>query len=155
MAGKTTVLLTNEFLETKALIDSAKDPECGAVSVFLGTTRDNFDGKKVVRLEYEAYEAMAIRQIHKICERIRERWSVRHIIVAHRLGNVPVCEESVVIVISSAHRKESLEAVEYAIDTIKAIATIWKKEVYESDAPQWKQNAEWNPSALLHSGRAN
>lgn len=117
-------------------------PLCGAVSLFVGTTRNNFEGKKVISLEYEAYLPMAENEIRKICNDIRQKWPVRHIAVFHRLGLVPVSEASTVIAVSSAHRAVSLEAVSYAIDSLKAKVPIWKKEIYEESTSSWKRNKE-------------
>ncbi|KAI1905207.1 hypothetical protein AGOR_G00013750 [Albula goreensis] len=120
--------LTHDKLSAEAVSEAVLSPSCGAVSMFIGTTRNNFEGKKVVQLEYEAYIPMAESQLLKIFSDIRERWStVRHICVHHRLGVVPVTEASVIIAISSPHRTESLEAVGYCIDTLKAKVPIWKK----------------------------
>uniref|UniRef100_A0A673X1I7 Molybdenum cofactor synthesis 2 n=1 Tax=Salmo trutta TaxID=8032 RepID=A0A673X1I7_SALTR len=93
-----------------------------------GTTRNNFEGKKVVQLEYEANVSMAQSELRKIYTDIRARWpTVRHVCVHHRLGLVPVNEPSVIIGISSPHRGNSLEAVQFCIDTLKATVPIWKK----------------------------
>jgi len=129
-------------------------PSAGAVSMFIGTTRDNFENKTVVRLEYEAYESMAVKEINKICKSVRDRWNVRHICIMHRLGLVPVTEASVLIAISSAHRNDSLEAVRFAIDTLKATVPIWKKEVYADGECSWKENAEcsWNSTPQCTKG---
>lgn len=125
--------------EVSALVIS---PCCGAVSLFIGTTRNNFDGRKVLRLEYEAYESMAEAEIKKICTEIRIKWpSVKHIAIHHRLGLVPISEASVIIAVSSPHRTESLEAVQYGINTLKATVPIWKKEIYEEESC-WKENKE-------------
>ncbi|XP_010214065.1 PREDICTED: molybdopterin synthase catalytic subunit-like, partial [Tinamus guttatus] len=106
----------------------------------LGTTRNNFEGKKVIRLEYEAYTSMAETEIKKICRDVRQKWpSVQHIAVHHRLGNN--FGASVIIAVSSPHRAESLEAVRYCINTLKASVPIWKKEIYE-DEYSWKENKE-------------
>ncbi|XP_004623162.1 molybdopterin synthase catalytic subunit [Octodon degus] len=117
-------------------------PACGAVSLFVGTTRNNFEGKKVISLEYEAYIPMAENEIRKICGDIRQKWPVKHIAVFHRLGSVPVSEASVVIAVSSAHRAASLAAVSYAIDALKARVPIWKKEIYGESSSSWKRNKE-------------
>ena len=88
------------------------DTNTGATSIFVGTTRDNFAGKVVVRLEYEAYEQMAAKEMAKLCSELRQRWpSIHRIAVHHRLGVVDVTEASVVIAVSSPHRKESLEVI--------------------------------------------
>merc|ERR1719386_480702 len=85
-----------------ALAQSVVDPGSGAVSVFIGTTRDNFQGKEVLRLEYEAYEPMAVKQIHRVIAKARELFpDVRGVAVEHRLGVVPVTEASIIICVSS------------------------------------------------------
>ncbi|MBN3301062.1 MOC2B synthase, partial [Amia calva] len=122
------IRLTFDKLSTDTVSESVVCPSCGAVSMFIGTTRNSFEGKKVVQLEYEAYIPMAEAQLKTIFREIRKRWpSVKHICVHHRLGIVPVTEASVIIGISSTHRSESLEAVRYCIDTLKATVPIWKK----------------------------
>ncbi|XP_066568155.1 molybdopterin synthase catalytic subunit isoform X1 [Amia ocellicauda] len=137
------IRLTFDKLSTDTVSESVVCPSCGAVSMFIGTTRNSFEGKKVVQLEYEAYIPMAEAQLKTIFREIRKRWpSVKHICVHHRLGIVPVTEASVIIGISSTHRSESLEAVRYCIDTLKATVPIWKKEVYETEGSSWKENKE-------------
>ncbi|XP_067105858.1 molybdopterin synthase catalytic subunit [Osmerus mordax] len=137
------VQLTHQQLCLEEVSQAVTCPSCGAISIFIGTTRDSFEGKKVVQLEYEAYAPMAQSEIRKICKEIRTRWpTVRHICVYHRLGVVPVTEASVIIGISSPHRRDSLEAVQFCIDTLKASVPIWKKEVYQGDEPCWKENQE-------------
>ena len=93
--------------------------------------------------QYEAYKPMAEREIHKIIQQARQRWDIRHVAIAHRIGVVPTTESSVEIAISSAHRREALEAVHFAIDALKAQVPIWKKEVYAGEATaEWKENKE-------------
>lgn len=135
--------LTVDKLSVDAISELVTDDTCGAVSIFVGTTRDNFEGKKVLRLEYEAYEPMALKAMKLICDEVRQKWPAVHsIAMYHRLGNVPCREASVVIAVSSPHRRESLEAVSQCIDRLKAAVPIWKKEVYEGQPPVWKENAE-------------
>lgn len=125
------------------LMKLVSSPSCGATSIFVGTTRDNFEGKTVRQLVYEAYEGMAEKSLKKLCNDIRSRWKVHGIAICHRLGEVAVEEASIAIAISSEHRAESLQAVQYAIDTLKAEVPIWKKEEYEgSNNPTWKENKE-------------
>lgn len=84
--------------------------------------------KTVTRLEYEAYDSMAIKEMKKICNNIRDKWkTVKHIAIYHRLGSVDIQQSSIIIAISSPHRKDSLEAVNYCIDTVKQTVPIWKK----------------------------
>jgi len=98
--------------------------------------------KKVVKLEYEAYEPMAKKKLKELCNRLRVKWAdLKNIAIFHRLGAVGPREASVIIAVSSAHRKDSLEAVQFAIDELKATVPIWKKELYE-DGSEWKENKE-------------
>eukprot|EP00741_Cyanophora_paradoxa_P000651 tig00000430_g627.t1 len=126
----------------------------GAIATFSGTTRDHFEGKKVVRLEYEAYVPMAEKELRSICKQVREKWEVMAVAIEHRIGVVPVGEASVIIAVSSVHRREALEAVHWAIDELKARVPIWKKEMYAEaegegdedssvETSAWKENAEY------------
>nr|XP_034956718.1 molybdopterin synthase catalytic subunit-like [Zootoca vivipara] len=139
---KDLIKLNHEKLSADEISALVVSPCCGAVSLFIGTTRNNFEGRKVIQLEYEAYEPMAEAEIKKICTDIRLKWpSVKHIAIYHRLGSVPISEASVMVAISSPHRAESLEAVQYGINALKATVPIWKKEVYEEES-SWKENKE-------------
>lgn len=93
-------------------------------------------------MEYEAYTAMAEKQLSQICSDVRKKWPVHRIAVVHRIGVVPVSEASVVIAVSAEHRKEAIEAVAFAIEVVKSVAAIWKKEFYEEGEGQWKENKE-------------
>ncbi|KMQ89153.1 molybdopterin synthase catalytic subunit-like protein [Lasius niger] len=140
--SKNFVKLQQEELNIAEIIDLVIYSNCGAISNFIGITRDNFENRKVVKLEYEAYESMALKEMINICTKIREQWSVEGIAIYHRIGEVPISKASVVIAVSSPHREESLKAVEYAINALKASVPIWKKEVYEIGETQWKENKE-------------
>eukprot|EP00039_Didymoeca_costata_P018381 m.333216 g.333216 ORF g.333216 m.333216 type:complete len:171 (+) comp17099_c0_seq1:109-621(+) len=137
-----TVFLTGDQNNITAQIATqiVQDDTAGAVSLFIGTTRDNFEGKRVLHLEYEAYEPMAIKEMKKICQQIREKWSVTKIAMIHKIGSCPVGQISVIIAVSSPHRAEAMQAVTFGIDTLKEKVPIWKKEVYEASSPVWKQN---------------
>ncbi|XP_063817979.1 molybdopterin synthase catalytic subunit-like [Pseudophryne corroboree] len=136
------IRISSEKLSADEVSQLVVSPCCGAVSIFIGTTRNNFEGKKVVSLEYEAYVPMAEAEIRKILSDIRQKWpSVRHVAVYHRLGVVPITEASVIIAVSSPHRNDSLDAVKYCINTLKATVPIWKKELYE-EGYTWKENKE-------------
>ncbi|XP_029419319.1 molybdopterin synthase catalytic subunit isoform X2 [Nannospalax galili] len=125
---KDIIKFTAEKLSVDEISQLVISPLCGAVSLFIGTTRNNFEGKKVISLEYEAYVPMAENEIRKICSDIRQKWPIKHIAVFHRLGLVPVSEASTIIAVSSPHRAASLEAVSFAIDSLKAKVPIWKKQ---------------------------
>eukprot|EP00164_Ancoracysta_twista_P003215 GFYU01004294.1.p1 GENE.GFYU01004294.1~~GFYU01004294.1.p1 ORF type:complete len:156 (-),score=51.18 GFYU01004294.1:192-659(-) len=134
--------ITEGVIDLNAVVEDASVDEAGAVSTFSGITRNNFNNKKVVRLEYEAYTPMAVKEMQALCQRVREKWDVFKITMIHRIGVVPVREASIVIAISSAHRGASLEAVHFAIDELKARVPVWKKEIYE-DGSEWKENKEY------------
>ncbi|XP_059475300.1 molybdopterin synthase catalytic subunit isoform X1 [Neocloeon triangulifer] len=140
-----TVKLTHDKLSVDEATTVVTSPKCGAISLFVGTTRDNFEEKKVVQLDYEAYDSMAEKVMRELCSEVRSKWAVENIAIFHRLGTVPVCEASVIIAISSEHRGESLAAVQHTINALKALVPIWKKEVYDdasSNQPEWKANKE-------------
>lgn len=102
--------------------------EYGAISVFIGTTRNSFEEKKVIMLKYECYEEMALSEMRKLCHEARQKYpKIGKIAITHRIGEVPVTEKSVVIVTSSVHRKEAIHATEFLIDRLKATVPIWKK----------------------------
>ena len=153
------IKITNDMLDVGAITTHVSDPTTGAISLFVGTTRNEFNGKKVVRLDYEAYIPMAEKKMAQLCDNIRSKWpnKIHNIAIHHRLGRVEPTEASVVIAITSAHRKESLDAVQYAIDTLKATVPIWKKEVYEETQnkknEEWKENKEclWSGSAKVQA----
>jgi molybdopterin synthase catalytic subunit len=153
-AGRDIVQLTQEPLDVGAISASVTHPSTGATALFVGTTRDNFEGKQVVRLEYEAYEGMAKKQLSALCTELRARWpGIHSVAIHHRLGLVAVTEASVVIAVSSPHRAEALQAVDTCIERLKATAPIWKKEVYADGEAQWKANKEcaWAPASSYGS----
>ena len=121
------------------------DSACGAVATFTGTTRDNFQGKRVTRLSYEGYIPMAEKELRKTCDDARKRFPGVHKIAAvHIIGDCPVGQASVILACSSPHRRDSINAIEFLIDELKARVPIWKRECYEGDEGSvWKENIEW------------
>lgn len=106
-----TVLLTYDDLSLQKAQDAIAHPGAGGLSIFVGTTRDNFDGKPVVSLEYHAYEPMAVKQMRQLCDNARAAWpDIVHIAVFHRLGCVPIGQPSVIIGVSSPHRRQAIGA---------------------------------------------
>jgi molybdopterin synthase catalytic subunit len=129
--------IVEERIDIGALVAGAQRPDCGAVSVFVGTTRvDESEGALVEYLEYEAYRPMADRKLEEIGAEIRERWDARHVSIVHRIGRVDPGEASVAIVVASPRRGPAFEASRYAIERIKEIVPIWKREVW-SDGYVW------------------
>jgi molybdopterin synthase catalytic subunit len=110
------------------LLGAVRDPGAGAVVVFLGTTRNRNAGRRVVRLEYEAYERMALAEMRRLAAQAKRRWRLRRVAMAHRIGLVPVGQASVAIVVSAGHRAEGFAACRWLIDRLKEIVPIWKRE---------------------------
>lgn len=111
-------------------------PEAGAVTLFLGTVREFTNGKRTLYLEYEAYPAMAVKQMERIGAEIAGRWPESRVAITHRTGRLGISDIAVVIAVSSPHRREAYEANEYAIERMKQIVPIWKKEHWE-DGSFW------------------
>lgn len=128
--------LSDEPLDIMACIGQVMGPGCGGVDVFIGTVRDATKGKAVLRLEFEAYEKMALREMRKIAEQTFERWPVQAISIQHRTGILQIGEVAVVIAVGAAHRDAAFEACRFAIDTLKQTVPIWKKEVF-ADGEVW------------------
>jgi molybdopterin synthase catalytic subunit len=110
------------------------DGDSGAVVIFDGVARNNTKGRRTLHLEYEGYEQMALRTMEQIGREAHERWSINRVGIVHRLGRIDITESSVVIIVTSAHRKIAFEACHYAIDRLKKIVPIWKKEFFEDGA---------------------
>ena len=129
--------IVEEKIDVGAMIAAAQRPDCGAVCTFVGTTRvDASGGNAVEYLEYEAYRPMAERKLEEIGAEIEERWDVGHVSIVHRIGRVDPGEASVAIVVASPRRVPAFEAGRYAIERIKEIVPIWKREVW-SDGYVW------------------
>jgi molybdopterin synthase catalytic subunit len=123
-------------IDLDEVLDSVKSPEAGAIDVFIGTTRNHSDGRKVLSLEYEAYEPMAIKLMEAVGAEAGRRWGIDRFAIIHRTGRVGVGDASVVIAVSAVHRREAFEACRYMIDALKRDIPIWKKEVF-SDGEVW------------------
>jgi molybdopterin synthase catalytic subunit len=131
MMAKSFFRVTERSIDTEALLTDVGDPAAGGTALFVGTTRNENEGRVVERLEYEAYEAMAVDEMRRIGDEIGRRWSVVAVSMVHRVGVVPVGQASVAVAVSAAHREEAFAACRYGIDTLKATVPIWKKEYYE------------------------
>lgn len=132
--------LTHEPIDVARVEAAVRTDTCGAELVFVGTTRDTFEGRPVIRLEYEAWESAAERELAAIEEDVAARWPGAVVRIVHRLGVVPVGEPSVVIAVATPHRAACYEASRHAIEALKARVPIWKKEIY-ADGSDWKANA--------------
>lgn len=121
--------LTRETLDPRALEEEVRTSADGAVVTFAGVTRDHNEGARVESLRYEAYEEMAARVMVGIFEETLKRFPITRVRVAHRLGEVPVGEASVLVVVSAAHRGPAFEACRYLMDRLKGEVPIFKKEL--------------------------
>ena len=123
--------ITDADIQLEPLVQHVRKNSHGAVVTFLGVVRDFSRGRHVLYLEYEAYREMAIRKMRQIADEVREKWAIDDIAILHRVGHLEVGERSVAIAVAAPHRKVAFEACEYAIDRLKEIVPIWKKEVWE------------------------
>jgi molybdopterin synthase catalytic subunit len=125
------IAIVHDRIEVAALEREVSNPAAGAIVTFAGTTRRDDAGRKVIRLEYEAYEPMALSEMRKLAREAGQRWPIVRIAIAHRIGAVDIGETSVAIAVSAAHRGAAFDACRFAIDRLKEIVPIWKKEYFE------------------------
>jgi len=126
--------ITREAISPEAIRARLLRGSAGAVVTFDGVARNNTKGRRTLFLEYEGYEPMAIKTMRRIGEEVRRQWDIDRIGIVHRLGRIEIGESSVVIVVTSAHRKIAFAACQYAIDRLKQIVPIWKREHFEDGA---------------------
>lgn len=126
------VVLTMKPLDLASSIAFVSSETAGGLVHFVGTVRNHNKGKHVTKLEFEAFEPMAIKEMSKIAERCLEQFEIEKIAIYHRLGNLLIGEEPVIISVSAPHRKAAFDACSYAIDTLKETVPIWKKEFYDN-----------------------
>ena len=130
------IKISGEPLNIQSCVDWVMSPECGGINVFIGTVRNVTRQKKVIRLEFEAYQSMAISEMSKIAGDVLKKWPVQKILIHHRTGVLQISEVPVIIVVAAAHRDTAFIACRYIIDTLKQTVPIWKKEVFE-DGEVW------------------
>jgi len=133
-AGSGEVRIVRERIDTEAVVARLKRPADGAAVIFDGVVRDNSRGRRTLYLDYEAYEAMALKQMESLAVEARTRFGVRGASIVHRLGRLEIGETSVLIVVAAAHRGGAFEACRWIIDTLKKTVPIWKKEYFEDGA---------------------
>lgn len=132
------VALTREPIRADALIEKVEHPEAGAQAVFLGVVRDHHRGRAVARMEYEAYQAMAVSELEAVAAQLLvEHPEVRGVALEHRFGTLQIGEASVGVAVSSPHRQQAFLACQWGIDTIKERVPIWKKEHYVEGDHHW------------------
>ena len=128
--------ITEQQLNAEIITNLVRRDSNGAVVTFLGNTRDNFEGKDVIRLEYEAYVKMAVKKLEEIRQEMMQEFGIEDIAIAHRIGVVDIGETSLVVAVASPHRTEAFQACHKVVDRVKEIVPIWKKEVY-ADGSRW------------------
>ena len=133
------VQITGEKIDVRAAADSVTTPESGGIDLFIGTTRNHSKNRAVAWLEYEAYESMALKMMERLEEEARSRWPISKAVLIHRIGRVDIGEASVVIAVSSAHRKEAFEACRFLIDKLKQVVPIWKREFFADGTVEWSR----------------
>ena len=129
--------LTREAIDYQALTEAARAPHCGAVVLFLGTVRDLTGDQVTVFLDYDAYPPMAEKKLQEIEDEVRKRWPVGEIAMVHRLGRLEVGEASVAVAVSCPHRADAFDACRFAVDTLKELVPIWKKENAPDGTGEW------------------
>ncbi|KXG10149.1 molybdenum cofactor biosynthesis protein MoaE [Anoxybacillus rupiensis] len=137
--NETLFMVTDQPILIEDVVRKVVRPEAGAVAVFVGTVREFTNGKRTLFLQYEAYTTMAEKMLERIAQEIKERWPEAKTAITHRIGKLDISDVAVVIAVSTPHRKDAYEANQYAIERIKQIVPIWKKEYWE-DGTQWVGN---------------
>jgi molybdopterin synthase catalytic subunit len=128
--------ITREPLDPQPLVEAVRRDESGAVALFYGVVRNENMGRSVRYLEYDAYETMALKKMRAVAEEVRTKFPVNGVAVLHRIGRLEIGETSLLVAVSSPHRKEAFEACHFAVDRIKQIVPVWKKEVWD-DGSEW------------------
>jgi molybdopterin synthase catalytic subunit len=131
--------ISKEKIDIQSIIDKVVQRDAGAITTFIGTVRELTKDKKTLYLIYEAYESMAVKKLEQIGAEISERWNGAQVAITHRVGRLEITDVAVVIAVSTPHRADSYEANRYAIERIKEIVPIWKKEHWE-DGEKWIGN---------------
>jgi len=133
------VQLHSDPIDIGPVLEFVTDVGAGGICFFLGTTRTqtHADGRDLIRLDYDAYAEMALRQMRELAAEARQRWPIKRLAILHRTGPVGVGEPSVIIAVSTPHRADAFEACRWIIDTLKQQVTIWKKEVWSTGDATW------------------
>jgi len=129
--------ITREPIAVERLLAATMRSDCGAIALFIGTTRDHHEGRKVETLSYEAYEPMALAALEAIERAAAGRFEIATCRIVHRLGEVPITEASVMVAVAAAHRAPAFEACRWAMDELKRTVPIWKKEHYTGGGEGW------------------
>jgi molybdopterin synthase catalytic subunit len=135
--NQSSIELVREPIDTNRLLARARRTDCGAILLFLGTTREWTGANQTEFLEYDAYESMAVSEMQKLVDEALNRWPIKCVSIVHRLGRVDLGEASVAIVVSSPHRGPAFQAGEWLIDRLKELVPIWKKDYLAAGSSAW------------------
>lgn len=128
--------ITRDPIDARRIAQEMLRGEDGAICIFEGVVRNNSKGKRTLHLVYEGYESMALKKLEEIGLFVRQAWDIDGIAMIHRLGRLDIGETSVAVIVTSAHRRAAFDACHYAIDKLKKVVPIWKKEFFE-DGEVW------------------
>jgi molybdopterin synthase catalytic subunit len=129
--------VTTDPIDPKQLLIAVRSDEAGAVVLFHGVARNHSAGRRVVALEYDAHAPLAEKKLLEVANEVRSRWPVTRVAALHRIGRLEIGETSLLVATSSPHRQEAFEASQYAVDRIKQIVPVWKKEIWEDGTGEW------------------
>ncbi len=128
--------ITHEVLDPAPLVAAVRRDESGAVALFYGVVRNENMGRNVRYLEYDVYPEMAVKKMREVADEVRAKYPITGIGVLHRVGRLEIGETSLLVAVSSAHRVAAFDACHFAVDRIKQVVPIWKKEVWD-DGEEW------------------
>lgn len=128
------IQISSQPIHIQSVIDAATSDRAGAIDVFIGSVRNHSLSKNVVKLEYEAYDAMAIKKMEELVAKAKTKWPIEKVAIVHRKGELQIGDLAVVIAVSTPHRAESFAACQWIIDNLKKVVPIWKKEFYDDGA---------------------
>lgn len=134
-------------IETSELWQEISRPENGALLLFQGITRNHHQGKSVLYLEYQCYEAMASAELQKLTEEIAAKFELKDFIAIHRIGRVEIGESSLAVAAGSPHRKQTFDAITLFIDRLKQDIPIWKRECFGDGTVAWVEGTNLKPSS--------
>ncbi|RMA97591.1 molybdenum cofactor biosynthesis protein MoaE [Hydrogenothermus marinus] len=132
------IYIGETWYSLEEIFSSYKDESCGAVDIFLGIPRSAPEDGEVLELHYEAYESMAEKVIKEIINEAKNKFGIKHAVVHHRTGVVPLLVPSFLVAVWAGHRQEAFAACRYIVDEVKARAPIWKKEIFKDKTESWK-----------------
>ena len=147
------VQLVDQAIDIELLRDRIDDDDVGSHGWFYGVTRRTTlsgSGQRITdQLSYEAHRPMAQQQLEALADRAAEKFGLAHVVIVHRLGEVPIGQASVVVGCSSAHRKATFEALSWIMDTLKRDVPIWKRETYSDGTRKWVHPIENQPGSSI------